>query len=88
MDEELKFLIGDLKGQQEVLLGLVDDFYMEIIGLESNIKDGNIEDTQENIEELKSILANLQGECNWGESLIEDELDNEDFKEKMLKEAI
>ena len=88
MDNHLQFLIDDLKGEQEFLLELVDNFYMEILGLEENIKGDNIKKAQENIEELKNILANIQGECNWGEKFIEDEFDNKDFEEKMLKGSI
>jgi len=88
MDNHLQFLIDNLKGEQEFLLELVDNFYMKILGLEENIKDDNIQEAQENIEELKNILANVQGECNWVENFIEDEFDNKDFEEKMLKEAI
>jgi len=88
MDNHLQFLIDDLKGEQEFLLESVDNFLMEILDLEENIKDNNIKEVQENIEELKNILANIQGECNWNENFIEDEFDNKDFEEKMLKEAI
>lgn len=88
MDSELDYFIGDLGYNYENLMGIVQELEIEIIELEDNIEEGNIEKAEGNMETIISILTEVSQEADWGENLVDNKLYDEEFRKKLVKEAI
>lgn len=88
MDDELEYFISDLETSYTELVNKPANIDMKILDLEEDIKQGNIEKVDDDLAEIMAILDDIINEARFGKKLVEDTMDNEEFREKLVKEAI
>lgn len=88
MDDELNYLIGDIETIYEELTNKSADIDMKAIDLEDNIKDGNVDEVDGDLIEIMAILDDIIAEAQLGKNIVNDKIGKEEFRKKLVKEAI